>query len=132
VPHIIVEHTSHIKKGIDVPGLIDALHDMAVSIGSLPTGGIRTRAHETNIAHVGDGKTEGDFIYVTVRLGQGRSEHVKRDIGDKLFTVLTAFTTPYFDQGAPLSLGLEIQEIEKDWTWKKNNIHDILKGRNNG
>ena len=50
-----------------------------------------------------------------------------RDIGDKLFDALTDFTTDQFDAGKALSLGLEIQEIEKDWTWKKNNIHQILK-----
>jgi len=103
-----------------------------MTLPTLPVGGIRTRAHAAEHYYVGDGKTGREFIYIIIRLGQGRSDQVKGEIGDTLFTVLTDFTEDYFNVGHPLSLGLEIQEIEKDWTWKKNNIHDILKGSNNG
>jgi len=132
VPHIIIEHSKAISKHIDVENLLDALHECAIGIESLPIGGIRTRAHEATISRVGDGQADRNFIYITIRLGQGRSEQVKRDIGDKLFAVLTDFTSSYFDADHALSLGLEIQEIEKNWTWKKNNIHQIIKDETHG
>ena len=94
-------------------------------------GGLRTRAHVTERYRVGDGEIGREFIYIILRLGQGRSDTVKRAIGDKLFGVLTEFTQTCFDDGQALSLGLEIQEIEKDWTWKKNNIHQIIEDKNN-
>jgi len=132
VPHIIIEHSKAISKHIDVENLLDALHECAIGIESLPIGGIRTRAHEATISRVGDGKADRNFIYITIRLGQGRSEQVKRDIGDKLFAVLTDFTSSHFDAGHAISLGLEIQEIDKNWTWKKNNIHQIIKDETHG
>lgn len=127
MPHIIIEYSKNISAAIDVDRLVEALHAAATGHEALPIGGVRTRAHAAAAARVGDGKASRNFIYLTIRLGQGRSEQVKREIGDMLFAVLTGFTADHFDAGKALSLGLEIQEIEKDWTWKKNNIHQILK-----
>lgn len=132
MPHIIIEHSKAISKHIDVENLLEALHECAIGIEDLPIGGIRTRAHEATISRVGDGQADRNFIYITIRLGQGRSEQVKRDIGDKLFAVLTDFTSSHFDAGHAISLGLEIQEIDKNWTWKKNNIHQIIKDETHG
>lgn len=126
MPHIIIEHSSGISDMLSIEELVAGLHDVAMSLPALPVGGIRTRAHRAEYSRVGDGKDGREFIYIIVRLGQGRTDEVKREIGDTLFAVLTDFTENCFNSGQPLSLGLEIQEIEKDWTWKKNNIHKIL------
>jgi 5-carboxymethyl-2-hydroxymuconate isomerase len=100
-----------------------------MKIEALPVGGLRIRAVGCEPVKVGDGDPKNQFIYLTVRLGQGRSEAVKREIGDRLFKIVTTHTQGNFAKGTPLSLGLEIQEIEKDWTWKKNNIHQIIKDK---
>lgn len=131
MPHIIVEHSTGSAEALDIQDLLEQLHGAAMAHPNLPIGGLRTRAHGTEQSRVGDGETGREFIYINVRLGQGRSDDVKRDIGDTLFKVLTDFTEDYFNAGNALSLGLEIQEIEKDWTWKKNNIHQIIKNKTN-
>jgi len=112
--------------------LITSIHEAAMGLDALPLGGIRTRGYMADIAKVGDGADENGFIYITIRLGQGRSGAVKKEIGETIFAVLKELTQTHFDAGHPLSLGLEIQEIEKDWTWKHNNIHQILKDKHNG
>jgi len=127
--HIIVEHSKGIAKTLYIQKLLGNLHGAAMAMDALPTGGIRTRAHGVERYRVGDGELGREFIYIVVRIGQGRTAAVKQAIGDSLFTVLTEFTVDHFDAGKPLSLGLEIQEIEKDWTWKKNNIHQIIKDK---
>lgn len=132
MPHIIIEHSSRLSKVFNIEDLVDQLHGVAMADPNLPTGGIRTRVHKAELYRVGDGEAGREFIYCVVRLGQGRTEDVKRKIGDTLFGVLTDFTKPHFDVGHAISLGLEIQEIEKDWTWKKNNIHQIIKDKHNG
>lgn len=132
MPHINIEYNDAIGKALNMKALIADLHDCAMSLEALPTGGIRTRGYLTDISNVGDAAAENGFIYITIRLGQGRNETVKKDIGDQIFAVLTDFTQDHFDANRPISLGLEIQEIEKDWTWKKNNIHQILKDKYNG
>lgn len=127
MPHIIIEHSKGVSEALDIQKLLGKLHDAAMALPSLPVGGIRTRAHSVKKYHVGDGKPGREFIYIIIRIGRGRSDQVKREIGDTLFTNLTDFTDDYFNAANPLSLGLEIQEIEKEMTWKKNNIHQILK-----
>lgn len=129
MPHIIIEHSAGINAAFDVEALVDALHNEAISQTALPTGGLRTRSHCTEFSRIGDGEVGREFIYIIVRLGEGRTKVVKRKIGESLFKILTNFTAEYFDAGNSLSLGLEVQEIEKDWTWKKNNIHQILKDK---
>jgi 5-carboxymethyl-2-hydroxymuconate isomerase len=132
VPHIIVEHSKGIAAQIDIGKLLDALHLASLGLSALPVGGLRIRAYEASHARVGDGKPGREFVYITVRLGQGRSDAVKRDVGDTLFAAMTEHTLDHFDAGNALSLGLEVQEIEKDWTWKKNNIHQIIKDESHG
>ena len=132
MPHIIVEHSKGIAKSLFIQRLIGNLHEAAKTMPALPMGGVRTRAHAVDRYRVGDGEIGREFIYIVVRLGQGRTDEVKREIGETLFGILTDFTADPFDAGQPLSLGLEIQEIEKDWTWKKNNIHQIIKDKTNG
>jgi len=65
MPHINIEYNDAIGKALNMKALIADLHDCAMSLEALPTGGIRTRGYLT------------------------------------------------------------------DWTWKKNNIHQILKDKNN-
>ena len=124
MPHIIVEKNH--RDLIDDDSLIAALHSEAKTIEAFPTGGIRTRIITAEPSRVGAGDGAGNFCYVTVRIGQGRSEAVRRDVGDRLFQVLTDWAAPAVDSGKPVSLGLEIQEINSDWTWKSNNIHAML------
>jgi len=132
MPHIIIEHNDVVLTFMSVEHLTDNIHQAAIAHDALPAGGIRTRSYCADIARVGDGAPENGFIYITVRLGQSRAEAVRKDIGETLFAVLKDFTQAHFDANNPLSIGLEIQEIEKNWTWKQNNIHQILKEKSRG
>ncbi len=116
---------------MSIHGLCEKLHAEAKTIEALPVGGLRVRAYPADIALVGDGDNANKFIYIVVRIGRGRSEAVRRDIGDRLFATLIEFTAEHYHAGNPLSLGLEIQEIDPDWTWKKNNIHKIIASKSN-
>lgn len=128
MPHIIVEHSKGIAKTLFIQRLVGNLHDAAKAMPELPTGGIRTRAHETARYRVGDGELGREFIYITVRLGRGRDDATKKRIGETLFEILSDFTKTHMADGGLLSLGLEIQEIDPELTWKLNNIHAYLKG----
>lgn len=128
MPHIIIEHSKGIAKTLFIQRLVGNLHGAAMGMEALPTAGIRTRAHETARYRVGDGELGREFIYITVRLGRGRDEATKKMIGETLFEILSEFTKAHMADGGLLSLGLEIQEIDPDMTWKLNNIHAFLKG----
>jgi len=131
MPHIILEYSTGVEALLDVQALVDNIHSVALDNAHIPSGGIRVRAHVPSYCRVADGAEGREFIYVIVRLGFGRTDDVKRQLGETFFNVLTKATQLLFDQGQALSLGLEVQEIARGSTWKKNNIHQIIKDSQN-
>lgn len=125
MPHIIIEHNQ--PHNVDIGALAEDLHVAASNIDAFPLGGLRVRAHHSDISFVGDGASQNGFIYILVRIGKGRDVSTQKDIGDRLFSVLQEKTSHLFERSVPLSLGLEIQEIEPDRTWKQNNLHELMK-----
>ena len=126
MPHIIIECDE--PHGLQGLPLAKALHNAAMAMEALPTGGIRTRLYCPDASLTGDGAEENGFCYVTVRLGKGRSESVRREIGERLFGVLQDWAEPALSDNLPISLGLEVEEIE-GLTFKRNTIHDLLKAK---
>ena len=122
VPHIIIEHSA---LPLNMEALNREVHAAAMAMEALPAGGLRVRNHPVDVARTGDGREGAGFIYITVRLGRGRSEAVRRQIGEEIMAVLSAFTREHFAQH-PLSLGVEVEEIA-GLTFKQNNIHDLLR-----
>lgn len=129
MPHIIVEYK--LKAPEQARALVDALHIEAMAIPAFPLGGLRVRAYAPQHCRVADGRDDRYFAYVTIRIGQGRDAATKTEIGERLFGVLTDWAQPLMEGGVALSLGLEIQEINSPLSWKKNNIHDMLKDQTN-
>lgn len=125
MPHIVIEHS---ELPLDMDALNARLHALAMGMEALPTGGLRVRNHPVEVARTGDGRPEAGFVYVTVRLGRGRPEEVRRGIGEAVMDELRAFTADHFADH-PLSLGVEVEEID-GITFKHNNIHDILRAEN--
>ena len=122
MPHIIIEHSD---LPLDMDALNAAIHGAAMGMEALPVGGLRVRNHPVGVARTGDGRADAGFIYVRVRLGHGRSEAVRQQIGEELMSILKDFTAAHF-ASHPLSLGLEVEEIA-GLTFKHNNIHDLLR-----
>jgi 5-carboxymethyl-2-hydroxymuconate isomerase len=65
---------------------------------------------------------------VVLRIAKGRSDDEKQAVGEALFSTLTGYVERAFDMG-PMSLALEIQEIDPETRWKKSNIREYLEKR---
>lgn len=109
-------------------GLVDALHETAVALDPLPTGGIRTRSVAREVFRIADGHPDNGFISVVLRISRGRADDEKKAVGEALFATLTGYVERVF-ANSPLSLALEIQEIDPDARWKKSNIRDYMERR---
>jgi 5-carboxymethyl-2-hydroxymuconate isomerase len=125
MPHLIIEYSSNIEDQIDLPGLIEELHTTAVSTGVFPLGGIRTRAARRSDYRIADGDPENGFVFLTVRYGAGRTIETLKAAGETIFDALCARLTDLYDS-IPLSLGMEMQQIDPELSFKKNNIHQRL------
>ena len=128
MPHIVIEYSANLESDIDIPALVVALHETAVEIPDLPVGGLRTRTARRDQYRIADGHTDNGFINVTLRIAEGRSLEVRQHAGEKLFETLKGFVAPQFEH-RPMSLSLDVQEIQTETRWKHSNIRDYMARR---
>jgi 5-carboxymethyl-2-hydroxymuconate isomerase len=128
MPHQVIEYSANLESILDIDALVDAMHTTAVSLDALPIGGIRTRAARRDNYRIADSHPDNTFINVTLRIAP-RPPEVKKEVGETLFRALKDFVQPTFDK-TPMSLSLEMQEIDAEFRWKHSNIRDYLSKRN--
>ena len=125
MPHLIVEYSANLEAELDLQTLINRLHDTAIATGVFPVGGTRTRAVRREIYRIADGDPSNGFVNLVARIGHGRSPAVKRQAGEQLFQTLCTHLDALY-QKRPLAISFEIQEIDPQLSFKKNNIHEKL------
>lgn len=128
MPHQVIEYSANLESALDIDRLVDAMHAVAVSLDALPVGGIRTRTARRDNYRIADSHPDNMFINVTLRIAP-RPDNVKKEVGEALFQALNDFVQPVFST-TPMSLSLEIQEIDAECRWKHSNIRDYLAKRN--
>lgn len=130
MPHIIIEYSANLDDVIKIKRLFSSLQDAALETGIFPLGGIRFRAIRCENYLIADGDPNNAFVHVTLKLGHGREQDVKKDVGEKLFKVLKG----YFDRtfkNRPMALSLELVELDKELSFKENNIHKYIRQKQN-
>ena len=113
---------------MDIPALVDGLHQVAMDMEGLPVGGLRTRAAKRNDYQVADRHPDNAFVHVILKLGYGRSVEVRRAFGDRLFAALCKLLEPV-SSTSPIAISFEIQQIDPELTWKKNNLREYMTKR---
>ncbi|WP_026677606.1 5-carboxymethyl-2-hydroxymuconate Delta-isomerase [Fictibacillus gelatini] len=127
MPHIIVEYTDNIKEEADIPGLLEKINGVLIARGDIfPIGGIRSRALELRDYRVADGSEDDAFVHVTLKIGAGRAEEVKKATCDELFEEVKAHFADLFSRRY-LALSMELVEFSEAGTYKHNNIHSRYK-----
>ena len=128
MPHQIIEYSANLQQAVDIDALVKVLHDTAAGIDALPIGGLRTRAVARQHYQVADGHPDNAFINVVLRLAPGRPFDVRKAAGEALFQALCDHLEPTYSS-SPLAISYEIQELDADLRWKKNNLRDYLAAR---
>ena len=95
---------------------------MIAQDGVFPIGGIRSRAIELTDYRIADGGADDAFVHVTVKIGAGREEAVKKKAFDALFETMKAHFADLYAKRY-LALSMEIAEFSEAGTYKHNNIH---------
>ena len=128
MPHQIIEYSANLESSIDIDALLTVLHETAAGIDALPIGGLRTRAVARQHYRIADGHPDNAFINVVLRLAPGRPFDVRKAAGEKLYEALCEYLEPVFSS-SPLAISYEIQELDADLRWKKNNLRDYIAKR---
>jgi 5-carboxymethyl-2-hydroxymuconate isomerase len=131
MPHIVVEYSANLRPRIDLPALLQTLHATAVDTGVFPFAGTRTRAVARTDYLIADGHPDNAFIHVTLRIGHGRDLETRRRAGQQVFDALCAALAPV-QAASPLAISFEVQEIDPDLNFKRNNLHQYVEARRAG
>jgi 5-carboxymethyl-2-hydroxymuconate isomerase len=130
MPHFIIEYSSNLDDEIKMQRLMSALQDTALETGVFPLGGIRFRAVRCDTYLIADGDPENAFVHMTLKLGHGRDEATRKEVAEKLFESLKKYFEPVFAR-RPLGLSFELVELEKELSFKENNIHKYIRQKQN-
>jgi len=126
MPHLTLEYSANLDDRIDMHRLCDSLHATLLDTGHFEIGAVRVRALRCASYSVADLLPENAFIDAVLRIGMGRSEAIRQQIGDALFECLQQELTALFDT-PHFALSLEVREIARDFSWKRNAIHPRLR-----
>jgi 5-carboxymethyl-2-hydroxymuconate isomerase len=127
MPHIVIEYTANLGAQARIPELLKTVNQtMIAQDGVFPTGGIRSRALRLDDYRMADGAADDAFVHVTLKIGSGRSEAVKKQICDALFDAIKAHFAELYEKRY-LALSLEIVEFSETGSYKHNNVHSRFK-----
>lgn len=105
MPHFIVEYTANLGEEADIRGLLEKVHRVLIKRrDSFPIGGIRSRAIRLDEYYVADGAEDDAFVHATLKIGAGRPEQVKKEVGAELFAVMKDHFAPLFGETAGAAL----------------------------
>lgn len=120
MPHIIVEYSGNLDNSVDVPGLLNALHQAMIDTGVADTAAIRTRAVRLEHFCIADRDPKNGFIQITVRMREDRPKEAYQKVAENLMAAAEKSLERAF-ASHPLQLALEIHEITQ-LTLRKNTV----------
>jgi 5-carboxymethyl-2-hydroxymuconate isomerase len=108
--------------------VVEVVREAAVETGIFPLGGIRVRAIRCEHYAIADGRPQFGFLDMVLRLGEGRDLATRKKAGEHIFHALSDHLDPVFAQ-SPFALSFDMQINDKETSWKRNNIHEVLKAK---
>ena len=104
MPHLVILYTPNLETETDVAALCRTLADGMLGVKDesgqqvFPTGGTRVLAYPAAHHAVADGKGDYAFMYLNLRMGAGRSDAVKKQVGDTVLARAKAHLAPVFEK----------------------------------
>jgi 5-carboxymethyl-2-hydroxymuconate isomerase len=132
MPHLVMLYTPQLDAEADFPRLCRRLADAMLSVRDeqgaqvFPTGGTRVLAYPAAHYAVADGKGDYAFIYLNLRMGTGRSEAVKKRVGDTLLESAKAHLAPLFERRL-IGMTLQVDESPGQvYDGKHSTLHPLF------
>jgi 5-carboxymethyl-2-hydroxymuconate isomerase len=126
MPHFTLEYSANLDDRVDMGKVVEVVRKAAVETGIFPLGGIRVRAVRCEHYAIADGRPHFGFLAMVLRLGEGRDLATRKKAGEHIFRALSDLLDPVFAQ-SQFALSFDMQINDKETSWKRNNIHEVLK-----
>jgi 5-carboxymethyl-2-hydroxymuconate isomerase len=125
MPHFTIEYSANLELRIDIGAACEVVRQAAVETGMFPLGGIRVRAISCRHYAIADARPGLGFIDMVLRLGEGRDLAARKQAGEHIFKALSDYLDPLF-RDDKFALSFDMQINDKETSWKRNGIHDLL------
>ena len=132
MPHLVILYTPNIELDTDMPALCRSMADTMIEQRDdtgkpvYPVGGTRVLAFPAAHYAVADGKADYGFVYLNVRMAAGRTEAVKKRIGDALLARVEAHFAPLLAK-RQVGITLQIDEAPGQvYDGKVGNLHSLF------
>ena len=126
MPHFTIEYSANLESRLDIGQVVEVVRRAAVETGIFPLGGIRVRAIRCEHYSIADGRPHFGFLDMVLRLGEGRDLAIRKKAGEHIFRALSDHVDPVFAQ-SQFALSFDMQINDRQTSWKRNNIHEVLK-----
>ena len=124
--HLTFEYSKDLSDCFEIQELCDELSDAMRKTSYFPLGGIRVRGLAADVSSIADRKAKYSFVDMVLRMGEGRSEDVRKNIANDIYTRAENFLKQK-EIINPIALSLELLEIQKEFSIKRyNTIHSAL------
>ena len=132
MPHLVILYTPNIEPKTDLSALCRSLADTMLSLRDeadqtvFPIGGTRVLAYPAAHFAVADGKGDYGFMYLNVRMASGRSDAVKKKVGDSLLAVVKQHFAPIFESDL-IGITLQVDEsFGQVYDGKHSSLHPLF------
>lgn len=132
MPHLVILYTPDVEADADMPALCRALADTMLEQRDdqdrpvFPVGGTRVLAYPAAHSAVADGSGEHGFVYLNLRMAAGRSDAVKKRVGDALLARLKRHAEPLLAKRR-VGITLQIDEAPGQvYDGKCGNLHALF------
>ncbi len=132
MPHLVILYTPDVEADADMPALCRALADTMLEQRDdqdrpvFPVGGTRVLAYPAAHFAVADGSGEHGFVYLNLRMAAGRSDALKKRVGDALLARLKRHVEPLLAK-RHVGITLQIDEAPGQvYDGKCGNLHSLF------
>lgn len=117
MPHLTLQYTSNIKQEIDYSELFSKFHEVLNKTGGIKIENCKSRVVKLDNFYISKGEENSAFVHLEVKFLQGRTDDLKREIGNQLIEILKGY---YADSGNELDIQItiEILDINRDIYFK--------------
>jgi 5-carboxymethyl-2-hydroxymuconate isomerase len=125
MPHFVIEYSANLEPDVDLRAVVDAVHKSAVESGLFKIGGIRVRTLKHEIYKIADGNPEHAFLHVRAAILEGRSVEDRERLGNTTIAAVDALLANARKKRG-IALSVEVSEIDRNMSFKKNSLHALL------
>lgn len=107
MPNIVMEHTISVEGRVNIQGLLEDLHQVALDSGLFQKDDVKSRALRCRHWLIGEYEDSEDFIHITFEMLSGRTDEQKKSLSNQLIEILTA------QAGTVKSLSVNIRDMDR-------------------